>query len=72
MSAGDRVKSGADSVFTQQNRDAVSDTLLDRRASKLMIKAMGGLAKAAGGAAKLAAQGAWKLGKFASSGGKST
>jgi hypothetical protein len=33
---------------------------------------MGGLARAAGGAAKLAAQGAWKLGKFASSGGKST
>jgi len=26
MSAGDRLKSGADSVLTQQNRDAVSST----------------------------------------------
>ena len=71
MSAGDRVKSGADSVFTQQNRDAVS-SMCSGSIIKLITKAMGGLAKAAGGAAKLAAQGAWKLGKFASSGGKST
>lgn len=36
MTAGDRVKSGVDSVFTQQNRDAVSPILptMDDRGTK--------------------------------------
>lgn len=72
-SVGDRAKSGVDSVFTQQNRDAVSLALLRLNNGRAdLVQAMGGLARAAGGAAKLAGQGAWKLGKFASSGGKST